>query len=201
LLWLPVDAIINDCQDTQYQSFLSSILITKLKIGGGRNLVVSGKRQRKSESTARLDCLGRDLGTAALVFHQTVADRLGLNPTDHKCLELLHRAPDPTAGDLADWTGLTTGAVTGVIDRLEQRGFVRREPHATDRRKVVIRVIPERFEELRKMFDSFGQGMATLCASYSQAELAVIMDYMSRSAELFRRETQRLRAGDSANSG
>jgi len=143
-----------------------------------------------------LNILGRDLGIAAIVFHQTVADRLGLNPTDHKCLDLLHRAEDATAGDLADWTGLTTGAVTGVIDRLEHRGFVRREAHPTDRRKVVIRVIPERFAELRELFGSLCEGMETLCARYSARDLKVIADYMSRSADLFRRETQRLQGKD-----
>jgi DNA-binding MarR family transcriptional regulator len=141
---------------------------------------------------------GRDMGTATLVFHQTVADRLGLNPTDHKCLELLHRAEGATAGDLADWTGLTTGAVTGMIDRLEQAGFVRREDHPSDRRKVVIRPVLERYGEVSALFNSLCEGMAALCARYSEADLKVIVDYMTRSAELFRRETQRLRAEDTS---
>jgi DNA-binding MarR family transcriptional regulator len=160
-------------------------------------LVISRKRQRKPVPGDQLSVLGRDLGTAAIVFHQTIADRLGLNPTDHKCLDLLQRAEDATAGDLADWTGLTTGAVTGVIDRLEQRGFVRREAHPTDRRKVLIRVIPDRFAELHKLFGSFCAGMETLCTRYSARDLKVIADYLSRSADLFRRETQRLQGEDS----
>src|SRR5579863_8641897 len=127
---------------------------------------VKAKRARKPAATEELECLGRDVGTAALVFHQTIADRLGLNPTDHKCLEILHRAEDPTAGDLALATGLTTGAVTGVIDRLEQRGFVRREAHPTDRRKVRIRVIPERFDEVRQLFVGLGTSMAELSGDY-----------------------------------
>jgi DNA-binding MarR family transcriptional regulator len=151
-----------------------------------------GPRQRKSELGKQLHCLGRDLGTAALVFHQTVADRLGLNPTDHKCLELLHDAADPTAGDLAEWTGLTTGAVTGVIDRLERRGFVRREAHPTDRRKIIIRPIPERFDEVASLFSGLAEKMGRLSAGYSEAELAIVTDHMARSAEIFRSETQRL---------
>jgi DNA-binding MarR family transcriptional regulator len=160
--------------------------------------VAPRSRQRKSELGQQLQCLGRDLGTAALVFHQTVADRLGLNPTDHKCLELLHYATDPAAGDLADWTGLTTGAVTGVIDRLERRGFVRRETHPTDRRKVIIRTIPDRYAEVARLFAGLAEKMGTLCAGYSEEELAIITDHMARSAEVFRSETQRLREQSSA---
>jgi len=147
---------------------------------------------RKSTAQALLE-QGRDVGTAAIMFHQAVADRLGLNPTDHKCLDLVHRAGGATAGDLADWTGLTTGAVTGLIDRLERAGFVRREEHPSDRRKVVIRVVPERLPEVGRLFHSLGEGMKDLCARYSEAQLRIIVDYMSRSADLFRHETRRLR--------
>ena len=170
-------------------------------MGGTAVLVGSGKRKHQSAPNSEMECLGRDLGTAALVFHQTIADRLGLNPTDHKCLELLHRAQHPTAGDLAIATGLTTGAVTGVIDRLEQRGFVRREAHPTDRRKVIIRVIPERFDEMQRLFTGVATGMGELCRSFSAAELQVIKDYMSRSADLFRRETLRLRMDETTKRG
>jgi DNA-binding MarR family transcriptional regulator len=158
-------------------------------------------RQKKAALGHQLHCLGRDLGTAALVFHQTVADRLGLNPTDHKCLDLLHAAADPTAGDLAEWTGLTTGAVTGVIDRLEQRGFVRREAHPKDRRKVIIRTIPDRYEEVARLFSGLAEKMGKLSAGYSEAELATITDHMARSAEIFRSETQRLRTISTARLG
>ncbi len=153
----------------------------------------SGKRPKNELARGILE-RGREMGTAAIMFHQAVADRLGLNTTDHKCLELVHRAGGATAGDLADWTGLTTGAVTGIIDRLEKAGFVRREEHPTDRRKVVVRVVPERLPEVGRLFTSLAEGMTALCARYTEAELRVIMDHMTRSAELFRHETRRLRA-------
>jgi len=154
----------------------------------------SRSRGKKQRARALLDH-GRDVGTAAIMFHQAVADRLGLNPTDHKCLDLVRRAGGATAGDLADWTELTTGAVTGVIDRLERAGFVRREEHPADRRKVVVRVIPERLPEVGRLFTSLGEAMTALCGRYSEAELRVIVDYLSRAADLFRRETRLLRAG------
>ena len=160
---------------------------------GGRALVGSSKQKRKSERADPMGQLGCDVGRATMVFHNTVAQRLGLNPADHRCLEMLHRAQDATAGDLAEWTGLTTGAITGMVDRLEQAGFVRREAHRTDRRKVVIRPVPERVAEVGRFFEPLAKGMATLCAGYSEAELKVIMDYLTRLADLFHCETQRLR--------
>ena len=63
----------------------------------------------------------QELSTATVLFHQNVAQKLGLNPTDHKCLDLIMRNENMTAGDLAQMTGLTTGAITGVIDRLEEK--------------------------------------------------------------------------------
>ena len=156
------------------------------------------RKQATAECAAGLDNLGRDLATAGIVFHQAVADRLGLNPTDHKCLELVHRHHGATAGDLAGWTGLTSGAVTGVIDRLERAGFVRREAHPGDRRKVIVRAVPERFAEVARLFQPLAKGMAGICAEYSPQELETIRDYLSRSAEVLRRATKALRDNQSS---
>src|SRR6516165_2248368 len=131
--------------------------------------MASSRTSGKKRGAAReLLLRGREMGTAAIIFHQAVADCLGLNPMDHKCLGLVHDAGEATAGDLAEWTGLTTGAVTGVIDRLEQAGFVRRADHPTDRRKVVVRVVPERFPEVGRLFASLAEAMTALSGRYSE---------------------------------
>lgn len=153
--------------------------------------MTSGK-PRKAELAEKLLQAGREGGTAALMFHQAVADRLGLNTTDHKCLDLLQQHDQATAGDLADWTGLTTGAVTGIIDRLEKGGFVRRVPHPTDRRKIMVQTVREKLPEVCCLFGSLVESMQGLFARYSAAELEVILDYQTRCAEVFRRESQRL---------
>jgi DNA-binding MarR family transcriptional regulator len=161
-------------------------------------LAASRKRQRIADLAHPLSLLGRDVGIAAMAFHNCVAARLGLNPTDHRCVEILQNTEHATAGDLADRIGLTTGAVTAVIDRLEKAGFVRRAAHPTDRRSVVIQTVPERYQELSRLFVPLAQGMSNLCARYSEAELKVIMDYLTRSAELFRRETSLLQSQNAA---
>ena len=78
------------------------------------------------------------------IFGQTVAIRLGLSESDVDALELLLDSGAATAGKLAELMGLTTGAVTRVIDRLEQAGYVRRTTDPADRRRVVVEVVPER---------------------------------------------------------
>jgi DNA-binding MarR family transcriptional regulator len=136
---------------------------------------------------------GRELSTATILFHQAIADRLGLNPTDHKCLDLLASKGLMTAGELAETTGLTTGAITGVVDRLEWAGFVRREDDPNDRRRVILRVIPKGYREIGRLFESLSAAVNDLGARYSDGELATILDFMGRSSRMLHEETTKLR--------
>jgi len=136
---------------------------------------------------------GRQSSTGAIMLHQAVADRLGLHPTDHKCADLLCHDGPMTAGELAERTGLTTGAVTGVIDRLEAGGYVRREADPADRRRVIVRVIPGRLRGVGRLFEPLAAAMAGLCARYTDRELATILDFMTRGDEVARRHTLWLR--------
>ena len=123
----------------------------------------------------------RQFATVTVLFHQAIADRLGMHVTDHKCAGILLRTGPITAGELAEQTGLTTGAVTGVIDRLEKAGFVRRAKDPGDRRRVVVEPVPERIErQIGPLFESIGRTMADVCAQYSNQELALIRDFIAR---------------------
>ena len=143
---------------------------------------------------------GRRLSLATIMFHQAVADRLGLNPTDHKCIDLLSSAESMTAGELAGATGLTTGAITGVVDRLEAAGFVRREDDPNDRRRVILRIVPKRYRDVARLFEPFAAAFAELGARYSERELATIVDFMTRSGLVLREATLELRKAASAKS-
>jgi DNA-binding MarR family transcriptional regulator len=138
---------------------------------------------------------GRELSVHAMMFHATVAERLGLNPTDHKALDLLVRGGPLTAGQLADQTGLTTGAITGVIDRLEERGFARRVKDVNDRRRVVVEAVKERLPEVGRLFGSLARAWASFCGRYSDKDLAVIVDFLSNCPAVFHEETLKLREG------
>jgi DNA-binding MarR family transcriptional regulator len=138
------------------------------------------------------------MSAATIMFHQAVADRLGLNPTDHKCADLLILKGAMTAGELANLTGLTTGAITGVIDRLEKAGFVRREDDPNDRRRVIVRALPKRLCEVGRLFEPLAAAMAKVCSRYSDRELAIILDFQTRAQEGLREATLKLR-GEAAS--
>src|SRR5215813_713559 len=109
---------------------------------------VSRGLRHRDELLHELTLAGRRLSTATILFHQAVADRLGLNLTDHKCVDLLLLHGPLTAGELASMTALTTGAITAALDRLGRAGFVRREADPGDRRRVVVRPVPGRVAAL-----------------------------------------------------
>src|SRR5262245_12351431 len=136
---------------------------------------MSRDSRERVELLAALSDEFRQLSASTIMFHQAIADRLGMNVTDHKCADILLRTGPITAGELAQRTGLTTGAITGVIDRLEKAGFVRRVRDSQDRRRVIIEPMCQRMErQIGPLFVSMARATAQLCARYSTQELAVI---------------------------
>src|ERR1700733_5432976 len=111
--------------------------------------------------------LGRELGARGILFHQAIANLAGVSVTDLKCLDYVDRGGDVTAGDLARMTGLTTGAITAAIDRLEKAGLARRERSETDRRKVFIRLSQSpATARIAPIFEALGKDAAELGSNY-----------------------------------
>ncbi len=134
----------------------------------------------------------RDLSTWTVLFHESVAARLGLNSSDHKCLDLLLRGDTMTAGDLARRSGLTTGAVTGVIDRLSALGFVRRVKDASDRRRVVIEPRSRLAgATIGPLFAGISNGTRALLAEFKASELRVIQHFVDGCIALARSEVEK----------
>jgi DNA-binding MarR family transcriptional regulator len=157
---------------------------------------VSTVIRRKAELISRLVDEMRETTTVTIMFHQAIADRLGMNVTDHKCAGILARSGPITAGELARRTGLTTGAITGVIDRLEQAGFARRARDPGDRRRVIIQPDLKEIERrIVPLFESMARAAAGVCERYSAQELTVILDYAVRSRKVGEEETRRLQEG------
>lgn len=140
----------------------------------------------------------RQQGRQTVLFHQTLAERVGLNATDSRVLSYVTDAGSAAAGELARLTGLTTGAVTRIIDRLERAGFVRREADPGDRRKVIVVPVAdgERRQEMGRLFASFGRAVGVQLERYTDAELEVIRRFATESVELLRTETEKLLEGD-----
>src|SRR3979411_191068 len=93
-----------------------------------------------------------------VIFGQTVANVAGISGSDLECLDFLNLEGRVTAGRLAEVTGLTTGAITGVVDRLEKAGLVRRERDESDRRKVFIAPVPENIARIGKFYEHMQRG-------------------------------------------
>lgn len=140
--------------------------------------------------------LGQDFAAALLAFQTAAAERLGLSSTDRKSLERIAREGGVTAGRLAELTDLTTGAVTGLIDRLERAGFAARVPHPKDRRVVRIEANPERRAEIDALFAPVIAAMTALNDEFSSEELGTIARYLGRVTEIMTTEAQRLKEGD-----
>jgi DNA-binding MarR family transcriptional regulator len=127
-------------------------------------------------------------------YDQAVADAIGLNRTDMRCLDVIHREGPVPAGRLAEETGLTTGAITTVLDRLERAGFARRKRDPTDRRRVLVEIAPE---AMYGAGDYYGEHMAfgeRLYRRYSEEQLALLLEFTRQGRELNEREAARLEA-------
>jgi DNA-binding MarR family transcriptional regulator len=138
--------------------------------------------------------LGRVVSTETVFIHQAIAQSVGLNATDTKCVDLILRGPEggATAGWLSERTGLTTGAITHILDRLEKRRFIERQRDPQDRRKVMVRVRPETLAPLIPKYEAVGRAHLKLAEQYSDKELELICDYFEKSAAISEAELARL---------
>jgi len=137
-----------------------------------------------------------------LHFFQAVAERSGMNLTDLQCLAILTLAGPVTAGQLAETMGLTTGAVTGVINRLERAGYVLREKDPADGRRVVVRPIGEKLESVGAgFFGSQEEALDALTSGYEERDLALLLDFVRRANTITRDEIFRLRAAPEGREG
>jgi len=143
----------------------------------------------------RLADLGRAVSTRTVFLHQAIAQQVGLNATDTKCVDLILRGPPggATAGWLSRETGPTTGAITHILDRLERRDIIERVRDTEDRRRVFVRVRLESLAPLAPFYDAIGKAYGALAKRYTDAQLAVICDYMERALEVSERELAKLR--------
>src|SRR5690606_16285765 len=124
------------------------------------------------------------------------AEHLGLHPTDWECVGLLLDAEPRalTAGELAAQTGLTTGAITGVVDRLEAKGWVRRERDPSDRRRVIVRLLPGRQADIAEVLAGMRDDIVALHANYPEDVLEACASLLFGASEVLRGYALALRA-------
>src|ERR1700682_2518873 len=143
--------------------------------------------------------LGKRFSDATIFMHEAIAKKANLSGTDHKYLGLIIQNGEMTAGDLSKLTGLTTGAVTGLIDRLEKKKLVKRKFDKTDRRKILILPHHENFRKLLgKVFSDLQNRMIDHFAKLSTSDTKIIERYLLATIEIMREVTDNLRIGNDA---
>lgn len=136
-----------------------------------------------SRAKARAALLGeleeamRRSSAQGVLYGQAVANVAGIANSDLECMDILYLEGRVTAGRLAEVTGLTTGAITGVVDRLEKAGLVRRERDEADRRKVFIAVVPETAMKIGQLYVPMQQAMEKVFSAYSDEELRLLLRF------------------------
>jgi DNA-binding MarR family transcriptional regulator len=137
----------------------------------------------RDELVAALNRALRDASGQGVLYSQAVAERLGINSTDLECLDTIVMRGPVTAGELARATGLTTGAITGVIDRLDRAGLAKREHDGADRRKVLVRALPSVERRVMPLFEPMERAALSALSGYDDKELALLLDFCRRAHE------------------
>ena len=148
---------------------------------------------RRAEQLEQLAMAGRASSVATVMFHTAVAARQGLSASEEKALDLLERSGPLTAGELARQSGLAPASVTGLINRLEQKGFARRIQNPSDRRSILVEVDVERmYARVAPLFADWVRSLEELYAGYSDEQLEVILHFLTEAARRQQEATARL---------
>jgi DNA-binding MarR family transcriptional regulator len=153
----------------------------------------------RSRLIADLDRENRRAGSLGGMHAKAIADRAGINGTDFECLDVLDWTGPIPAGELARRLGITSGAVTGVIDRLERGGWVHRLADPSDRRRVIVEIVPpseltgDRDRQMVEMFAPLQQEIGEVIDRFDDDQLTTIVEYMRAANEAVERSIARLR--------
>ena len=157
-------------------------------------MAIMSTKKRRKQSLAELNQMARDAGNMTILLVAAIAERIGLTATEFECCSLIQEHGPFTAGELARHCRLTTGGMTGMIDRLQKAGFVRRETDPDDRRRVLVRAVNNRaarkkvvamYKPLQRMFD-------VLHASYTDEQLDFLVGHNRDLVRILQETIQRL---------
>lgn len=151
---------------------------------------------QRDELLRQLDLSGRALATAAVLFHTSLAALSGLSATEQRALDLIERFGPLTAGDLAQRSGLAPASVTGLLRRLERKGFARRVPNPEDRRSVLVELVYERMETMGPHFFDLQRSLHELYDTFDDGELAAIVRFLTTAARIQQDAAGRIPAPD-----
>jgi len=147
----------------------------------------------KADLVRQVNMGAREYGISTVLFRHVVGEILGVNVTDMECLALIFFKGLSTPSELARYTGLTSGATTAMLDRLEKARLIERRPNPADRRGTLIVLTNERTKELGTIFASGNEAINKLTSSYSEGELQTIADYLRRLVNVWEEEREKLK--------
>jgi MarR family transcriptional regulator, organic hydroperoxide resistance regulator len=150
----------------------------------------STKREQALQAYQRA---GRESSRLSVMFRLAIANRMGLTVTDAECLDFLMDTGSATAGELARQTNLTTGAISGMIRRLESAGFVVSERDPSDRRRVIVTLILERLKPGAALYEEFLEQGERAMADYSTDQLNFLAQHYERMSAVYLNQLDKLR--------
>jgi DNA-binding MarR family transcriptional regulator len=149
-------------------------------------------KSHKNDLVKQLIINAADYGIINLLFRHTVGEILGINVTDMACLSLILLKGLATPSELARYTGLTSGATTAMLDRLEKAHLIERRPNPQDRRGTLIVLTNERNDEIDALYAAGREAINKKISSYSESELELIADYFGTQVRIWEEEREKL---------
>jgi DNA-binding MarR family transcriptional regulator len=150
----------------------------------------------RASAMAALMRAGRETSRLSMVFRYAVAERLGLTVSDLECLDYLADVGSATAGQVAERTNLTTGAVTSMLRRLQQAGYVTAERDPADRRRTIVTLRPERAAEVEQPYERFAERAERLIEGYTVEEVMLLVRHFDRMRAVYLAELDHLRVAE-----
>jgi DNA-binding MarR family transcriptional regulator len=151
-------------------------------------------KQKRTEIVVAISHEARASQNQTDLLDEAAAEILGINRTDHRCMDILDRHARLTAGELAEASGLTTGAVTSVLDRLERAGYARRVRDTVDRRRVLVQLTPKARRLAGRIYGPLAQAHAKQFDRYTTEQLALILEFIRDGHEVGASQLARVKA-------
>ena len=150
-----------------------------------------------SRKQAELEALfaAREYGIGTIFFRNTLAKKLGLTLTESLCLTVLGTNGPSAPTELARFTGLTSGAITTLLDRLEKKHFVRRRPNPNDRRGVIVEINEAYAKDAQGLVSGIQKANQQVVARFSEDELAIVTEFLTRLADSLVEESRKIDEG------
>ncbi len=149
-------------------------------------------QSHKEDMVKQVILKARDYALSTVLFRNVVGETLGINVTDMECLGLLFHKGIATPTELSKHTGLSSGATTAMLDRLEKSGLIERRPNPQDRRSTLIAIVKEAAEKAAPLFASVRKAQDELVSSYTEKELELLSDFFVKSVTMWEEERKKI---------